>query len=524
MGLCLVIYSLGPISIWETNDDVYYNLLFSGQLVTSAPNAHTVVVNFVMSAFFTQLYTLAPGIPWYAYFHVTALLLSVWYLNYCFALTHANDKLPTRIALSLITVLPFLFLLQFTKTAAVLALAGYLGLYMMNRANLSSQRQNLILHAGAVVLLVLSFALRRDSFLLMTLLCSLLVASALLTRKRALLVALATVGVLIMTMTLVHRLNYGDDWKRFYAVGSAFSAIIDYDQYRYEGNQQVYADAGLSMNDYDFFKNWGYADSRIYSPERLASILANGTKVAQERNPFAALQDAVSFPAGNFILTVFGFALLLLFVYRQEYRILLLYVLLPLLICAGILAWQGRFPTRVSTSVFFFLPWAVLLLSKEMHKRLSVGVASTVALLALALPVYGQYRDLSAIVNYRQIQNQDLHRLGEALASPPIILVTFGDAFPYEGLLPFEAPSYLERGRFVWLCSMNQSPVQKKQLIENGISDLFNHLSVGKNAYIVLDPAVSGIFKRYIFEHYGKQVNLLPAFIGKSFTVCRVAT
>lgn len=524
VGLCLAVYWLGPSSVWESNDDVYYHLLFSGQWVTSAPNAHTVVLNFVLSSCFTQLYTVAPNIHWYGYFHVAALLLSVWFLNYCYALTHANDKLLTRIALSLVTVLPFLILLQFTKTAAVLALAGYLGLYMTNQANLPSSRQNLLLHAGAGVLLLLSFALRRESFLMMTLLCSLLLAGALLKRKRALPVTLATVAVLILTMTLLHRLNYGEEWKDFFAVGRAFSAIIDFNQYSYEGNQQVYADAGLSRNDYDFFKNWGYADSRIYSPERLADILANGKKVAPQRSLLAVLQDAVSFPAGNYILTVSGFTLLLLFVYRQEYRVLFLYVFLPLLICAGLVAWQGRFPARVSTSLFFFLPWLVLVFGKERRKQLFFDVASAAALLALTLPVYGQLRDLTEIVNYRQMQNQDLHRLGATLSSPPTIFITFGDSFPYEGLFPFESPAYLVGGRFVWLCSMNQSPVQKKQLIENGISDLFKLLSVGMDAYIVLDPAAFKVLNRYIFEHYGKQINLSPAFIGKSFTAYRVAS
>lgn len=524
VGLCLAVYWIGPISTWETNDDVYYNLLFSGQLVTSAPNPHAVMVNFVLSSLFTQLYTFAPSIPWYGYFHVTALLLSVWFLNYCYALVHGNDKFPLRIVLSLLSVLPLLFFLQFTKTAAALAVAGYLGLYLLNQASISSQRQILMLHACATVLLVLAFTLRRDSFLLITLLCGLLLASALLKRKRAILVTLATVFVLILSVSLVHKLNYGDEWQNFFAMGRATGPIIDFNQYSYNENQKAYSDVGLSKNDYYFFRSWGYSDNSIYNPERFDRILATATKIAQQRNPLATLQGAISFPARNYFFTAVGLSLLMLLVCRPQYRFLFFYVFLPLLICTGILAWQGRFPTRVSTTLFFFLPWAVLVLCGEMRKRLFVGGVSLVALIALAIPVYGQHQDLANIAKYRLAQNQDLHRLGASLSSTPITLVNLGAAFPYEGMLPFESFTYLEETRHVWLCGMNQSPVQKKQLADNNIKDLFSLLSDGTTAYIVLDAGVIRILKQYIFEHYQRNVNVSPVFIGKSFTVYRVSS
>lgn len=520
--LCLVVYWLGPISTWETNDDVFYNLLFSGQLLTSAPEPHAVFINFVLASFFSELYTLAASVPWYGYFHVTAILLSIWFLNYCYALTYGNDKLMVRVAFSLATFLPFLFLLQFTKTAAVLAVVGYLGLYLLNQVAFTSLRQNLILHAGALSFLVLSFALRKESFLLITVLCGLLMANALLKRNRALLVTLMTGLVLILSVTLVHKLNYGDKWNDFFALSSASSAIIDFNQYRYEENQKVYSDAGLSRNDYYFFKNWGYADEQVYSQERLDYILANATKTVRQRNPLVTLQGAVTFPARNYLLTIFGLSIFLLLVYRQQFRHLSFYVILPLLVCAGILAWQGRFPTRVSTGMAFFLPWAMLVLSAEMRKRWFVGVASIVALIGLAVPVYGQYRDLSNFANYRQVQNQDLHRLGEGLSSKSITLVTLGASFPYEGFLPFESPSYLEGARIVWLCGMNQSPVQKRQLEDNGIADLFASLSDGTVAYIVLDASAIGMLKQYLYEHYRKNVNVKSAFVGQGFMVYRL--
>ena len=118
--------------------------------------------------------------------------------------------------------------------------------------------------------------------------------------------------------------------------------------------------------------------------------------------------------------------------------------------------------------------------------------------------VASPYRDLSNIANYRQAQNQDLHRLGARLAPSPVTFVTIGASFPYEGLLPFESPSYLSGARILWLCGRNQSPVQKKQLADNGIDDLFAELSDGTIPYVVLNQGTVGILKQYLYEHYRK--------------------
>lgn len=521
-GLCLVIYWLGPISTWETNDDLYYNLLFSGQLITSEPEPHAFMVNFVLSSIFVKLYTLAPQVPWYGYFHVSSLLLSIWFLNYCYALTRKNDKYLLRIILSLVSVLPLLFLLQFTKTAAVLAVSGYLGLYLLNQVTLPTQRQTLLLYVCAASLLVFSFELRRDSFYLMTLLCGLLMASALLQRRRALLVTLATAAILIVSLGLVHKFNYGEEWQDFYTLGQVIGPIIDYKQYSFEANQKVYADVGFSRNDYAFIEKYGYVDSRVYSPERFKQILNNATSVAPPRDILAGLQKAVEFPAKNFIITAVGLIFLMIICHRQKYRLLALYGFLPTLACTVILAWQGRFPARVSIAIVFFLLWAVLVLCGETRNRLLAGVALAVMLISLAYPLYGQYQNLLAIANARQVQNQDLHRLGASVSALSITLVVFGGSLPYEGLLPFESPSYLKNAHIIWLCGMNQTPVQKKQLEDLKIDDLFVSLMSGTTTYVVLGVEPAELMKKYVYEHYEKIINFTPVYRGNSFAVFRV--
>lgn len=521
-ALCIIIYLIGPISTYETNDDVYYSLVFAGKLLTSAPDPHAVFVNFVLSDIFAKLYTVIPDLPWYGLFHVTSIVSSIFFLNYFFSIVHENSRFWLRLAVSLAGALPFLFSIQFTKTSFVLAVTGYLGLYLLNDATFRSRFHCIFLHVIAASFLLLSFSLRKESFLLATILCSFLILRALLRRRIALMISISAVTVLILAFTVIHKYNYGSEWQNFFALQKVIGPIIDYDRISYEDNKEVFKEAGLSRNDYYFLKMWGHADGRVYGKERFESIFNKSIKRDNETQVIATLQSAMSFPAKNYILTVAGMALLMLLIYRQQYTLLCVCVLLPILICSGILIWQGRLPTRVSTAMVYFIPWAILIHCGEVRRRWVSIAISVAAMLVLAVPIYGQFKDLSEVAKYRLSQNLDLHRFGKLASKWPVKLVTLGASFPYEGILPFESAGYLSGARFVWLCGMNQSPLQKKQLAENNINDIFETLITGKTAYINLDPALGSFLQKYIFEHYQKQVNVTPVYVSSSFTIYRL--
>jgi len=519
--LCIVIFLLGPISSFETNDDVYYNLLFEGKLVTNAPEPHAVFVNFVLSYIFAKIYSVIPQIPWYGTFHVVSIVASVFFLNYVFSIARNNEKFWIRLTLSLACAIPFLFLIQFTKTSIVLAVTGYLGLYLLNEAAFRSRLQSLLLHAIAVSFLLLSFSLRKESFFLATILCCFLIVHALLKSKLVLIYALSGMCILLFVFYLVHNHNYGKEWQHFFTLQKLVGPIIDYNQIEYKNNQKVFSEAGLSENDYNFLMNWGYIDGRVYGKERLEQIHKNSLKTRRETQFLPTLQRAISFPALNYILVAGGLTILLLLIYRQQYKLLCIKVLIPLLICTAILALQGRFPSRISTAMFYFLPWAIIVQSGEIRKRWATAVTVAV-LLIISFPIYGQIKDISEIADYRLIQNQDLHRLGTLPAGKPIKLATLGASFPYEGFLPFESPNYLSGVQLILLGGMNQSPLQQKQLLENDIDDLFGSLLTDRTTFICLDPALLSIFQTYIFEHYKKYVTFSPIYASNTYVILRI--
>lgn len=523
-AVCVVFYLIGPISSYETNDDVYYSLVFAGRLVTSTPDPHVVYVNFILSDLFAKLYTYIPRIPWYGIFHVASIISSIFFLNYFYSITYKNSKFWFRLLVSLACALPFLFLIQFTKTSLVLAVTGYLGLFLLNDAPFRSRMHSLLLHAISASFLLLSFSLRKESFFLATILCSFLMLRALAKKKLILISTLSGVGILIIAFSLIHDHSYGREWQQFFDLQKTIGAIIDYDQIDYDNNQKVFSEAGWSENDYYFLKSWGYVDGKVYGKERLEHIFNKSEKTDRETRIIPALRKSVSFPAQNYILTALGLAILLLLIYRQRYKLLSINVLLPFLTCVAILLLQGRFPTRVSTAMVFFLPWAIIVQSGEFRKRCASTTVAVAALLVLAVPTYGQFKDLSEVAAYRLMQNRELHRLGTLTSGKPLTLVTLGFSFPYEGILPFESPGYLSAAHIVWLCGMNQSPLQKKQLAENGIDDIFESLLNNDNSCIEINDAFIPFLQQYYLEHYRKQVVVLPYYQGNSFVIHKIKT
>lgn len=522
-ALLLAFYWLGPISYYETNDDVGYDLLTSGKILANSPYAFLGAINYLLSSVFAGAYRLIPGVSWYGFFHLVSISFAVFFLNYCHALVRGAAGFLPRLMVSLATALPFMVCLQFTKTAMVLGVAGYLSLYLLSECEFASRRRLLVLYALAASLLVLSFAWRRDSFFLATLLCGPLLAGVPWARSRRLIVVLAVTAGLILTFALAHQRNFGEEWQRAGRLWSKLiGPVLDYGHYWYDDNQAVYAAAGWSRNDFNFLASWGAFDERIYSEEKIDYISKNARKKPVDRSFLPTLQAAVSLPAKNYLLTAAALALLLSLAFRRKQKRLGPLVWLPLVFCVAYLAWSGRFPPRVSTAIAFSLPWTVLVASGELRGRLFAGMVAAVAVLALAVPVYGQYQDLSALAESRKFQNQDLRRFGQAAAGERFVLITLGASFPYEGFLPFEKVDYLPGLNIVWLNSVNQSPLQKQQMADNHIDDLFGALLKRQDTFIAMHPFEAGILKRYILEHYQQNVTVTPAYSGMSFTIYRV--
>jgi hypothetical protein len=520
VAICIIVYLLGPPSIYETNDDVFYNLVMSGDLLINEPDAHTIFINIILSSLFVKLYHAASDVPWFGLFQVSSLLFSVFFLNYTYS-SIFNRNYIIRLLLSVISMLPFLYYIQFTKTAFVLAITGYLCIYMLNHYSVGNSYTFIIPNIISLLLIILSYLLRSDSFLLATVLCFILMLRVIADNKKTLNALVAACIMIVIGCHFIHKASYDQQWQDFFAVKKTTGAIVDYDQIQYDHN--LFSKAGLSMNDYLMIKIWGYSDDKIFNKDSLNYISDNSVKLKAADNTIAyTLQSAVALPALSYIVAMASLTILMLLLYKHTYGQLCLSIVIPLVLCILYLCIQGRFPTRISTPIACWLPWAVLVFSGDARKN-PLTICSSVLFAALFMTAaYRQFTEISAIVQDRLILNNKLHELGRDSAHHQVTLATLGAAFPYEAILPFESPKYLAGIRFVWLAGMNQSPIQKKQLTAIGIQDLFATLLTGDRIYISFDPAVSDIIRKYYLEHYKVSVGFLPVPLGNSFAAYKV--
>lgn len=524
-ALCIIIYLIGPISTYETNDDVAYSLIFAGKLISGAPDPHVTYINYVLASFLVSLYTFFPGIQWYGIFQVASVFMSIFFINYLFALTRNSDKVWLGTLFSIVCLLPFAFYIQFTKTAFILTAVGYLGIYIISEVDQLSNRHRIFLSSVAIFFATTGFLLRKESFILATILCCFFIFSSIVKTGNSKYFFILLV-LLISTSIIIHKTNYRGAWGEFTRFHYTIKPLLEKDNIRFEDNIEVFKKVGWSENDFLMFKFWAFSDSTTYNTEKAGYILNNSRKTAATRN-IANMKDpllkAMSFPAINYLYTVVLLSIALLLFYRQQGIKLFFYVVLPLSLAVLMISYQGRFPTRVSVAAASFVPFAILALSGELRSRRFLFVSGCIALTLIALPVYGQFKDIEWINTVRKTENHNLHKLGAELAETPATLVTWGHTFPFEGILPFESREYLSGANIIWFCGQNQTPIQNKMLEKQGIVDIFRALATQKTVFISMGENEFRLLQRYYYEHHKANIVVSPAFLSDSFTLFRVA-
>ena len=247
---------------FQTNDDVVYMLLLSGQVLSSEPSELIYWFHPFLSYTLAWLYRLHGDIPWYGFMHLGSLVLALWAIVY--AVLRKDCSWP-RVGLCWLCVitlgLPFVFSLQFTKTALLAGLGGILLLAttLQQYSTARSSRRGLALQiGGGLFLLSLSFSIRNRSLLLISVLSLPLVGFLAWTawRTRTLRVffgVLASVSLVLLTLAFVDLQLYATspEWGRFNRVNLLKSEFLDYQHIRYTTESQRYfQEVGWSENDY----------------------------------------------------------------------------------------------------------------------------------------------------------------------------------------------------------------------------------------------------------------------------------
>ncbi len=424
---CLVLLWIGPTSVYETNDDVAYSLVFSGRLLSSVADSGVIYVNSVLGSLFVKFYAIAPSIPWYGLFHLVSLLFSIFFLVSLFSLRRQHDKAWLAASFSLLCILPCIFFIQFTKTAFILTLVGYVGLYVACELKSSGKIPILLLCAVSLVLVLLGLQLRKDSFFLASALFAIINFRGI-CRSRVAQFFFASLASLAIVFVAVDNLNYQDDWKAFRDFHFKIKPLIEKSDIDYQDNIAVFQEVGWSINDYSMLKDWAFVDDRFFNPKKVDFVIENAKRIIVPKNFYASMIEAISFPATSYILSALAIAISAVLCFKQDWHRLSLSVLVPTAIVILFVFFQGRFPTRVSVPIALSIPLAILLQSNEIRLTrnswwLFGGLTITFIVFA-----FWQYRDLEKIAIVRKIQNTELKNLGTVAKQQPapLSIITWG--------------------------------------------------------------------------------------------------
>ena len=114
---------------FETNDDRIITEIFSGSM-TGSPEAHTYYVDYILGFLLSSLYSMTTAIPWYGGMLVLFQFLCCFFIADTF-LSRCHHKRDCFFALLFIALifaseLYIIASIQYTSTAAMLAITGYL--------------------------------------------------------------------------------------------------------------------------------------------------------------------------------------------------------------------------------------------------------------------------------------------------------------------------------------------------------------------------------------------------------------
>lgn len=363
-----LVYMIGILAgagiYFETNDDRYMNEIFTG-ILSVQPDAHAVFINYLLGVPIAWLNRISTRIPWYGLllmlFHYSAyaaILKSLY--AHC---ARKADVAAASIAMGLIFCVDIYMLgqIQFTTTAALLAVAGYTALI--------GQKDTKKKWIVFFVLELLAYLLRSQAMLMIQPMGFLVwTVSVFLSAEKGkeALHQIAVSGAALVCVLVIGALGNGigypsEVWEDYDRFNTATGYMFDYYQKpAYEEVQDILETYDVTRAEYDACMSYAMLDWSV-SPECAEALLTYAEKAYRPTFDFKELfVSLIKCNLGSsywwiarayVAVTAMGFLYLL---YHKSWR-----VLCALLAEVGAqetvlfyLLWKGRTPSRVMIPIF----------------------------------------------------------------------------------------------------------------------------------------------------------------------------
>lgn len=288
-AVLLVLFLLFTNVMYETNDDYAISRLIAVYGETSIP-----YMNALLTAMLCGLQKIVPFCNLFVLYQIAGGYLSFSAITYVFLdKFHWRFSLPVSLAVVTLFGYNHYALIQFTKTAYLLAIAGFLLLI-----HAFYKKKTVWMCAAGGLFVLFGCFTRTNSFFVAAAFTGVFLLAfffiwiirkkgentgvstgtaliALLRSRRKYLIAWALIFAAglaaIFTSAQIYSLEEGyDEYARFNKVRAQ---TLDYPMPSYTKNQEFYTQLGLNQNDLSMYRGW-YIDTNVFTTEKLEKISA----------------------------------------------------------------------------------------------------------------------------------------------------------------------------------------------------------------------------------------------------------
>lgn len=250
---------------FETNDDRYIASILSG-VITGSPDAHAIYVDYLLSLPLSILYRVTSAVPWYG-----GLLVVFQWMIYAAILDSAYTRCQKWTQTALVTVMTAGFfvayyycvgLIQFTSTACLLAMAGYVCILVHD-----NKKKGLLFF---LLFEFLSYQLRNQAMLMLQPLGFAAVLTMMVARRdipwrqrgKELLHMVAGLCLVLCISVVGNLVGYhGVEWARYQQYNDANVAMFDYyGKPSYKEVCSILEDYGISKEKYEAYCSYMVLD------------------------------------------------------------------------------------------------------------------------------------------------------------------------------------------------------------------------------------------------------------------------
>ena len=528
---------------FETNDDFAMKMIACGAY--GSPDYHLVFISALIGYPLQFLYTLIPGFAWYEALQYLLILLSMSVITYVLLNRSSGSRYDFLVFVLMIISGHFLYMsLQFTKTASVLALAGYLLLAD------SLERNSVKGTISSLPFINLSYLFRRNQFLLTSLVCTALFFPMLYRfvknrndkkeQKRILrfLICAAACLFLFSGLRYLGKTSYAGEWGDYKAFNSTRAALLDREAISYDSDPEFYK--GLGLNEIDvtlLYDLWDFDDPEVFTWDLFKTILGRQTEVGKDVVALAKafVFDTILFFFNNKTVLCFTALLLIvltLFLFQKTEKTKLISLLLEVALTAFCIAFTYFYRNSAyleRTHLSLVMATIVISMYQLKMKDSALNRHAMIAAVLIMTVFFSFYHfdDFRINSSFRTRDQQKVAAIREIKRDPDHLYIrTTDENLDYVTALfadndVYKGENILALGG--WTVKM---PLRENLKERYGIQNPFKDIINNEKAYLIInDEETLNTIMEYIHYHYdpsAKTEKVKTIESNKTYTVYKV--